>query len=248
MLPAMKTDERLRARRLRREEGRSIKEIARLVGVSVSSVSLWVRDIELTDEQVNALRERNSYYNRQFEAWRANAERARRRRQGYQDEGRALARLGVAKHAAGVMLYWAEGDKSNRNSVRLSNADPHLVRFFLDFLREYFDVPDSRIRITCYLFADHVAQQHERAVLVGFSGPASIAALPIRRQCLFEVQPEETAKQAALWVMSSGRLRHVDTAEHLRLDPGVRRLRAAGMARLTERALAGGWSVHRGLP
>ena len=30
---------------MRRDEGRSIKEIARLVGVSQSTVSLWVRDI-----------------------------------------------------------------------------------------------------------------------------------------------------------------------------------------------------------
>jgi transcriptional regulator with XRE-family HTH domain len=158
----MKTRERNQARRLRREDGKSIKEIARLVGVSVSSVSLWVRDIELTEAQVEALRLRNCCYNRQFAAWKANAERARVRRRRYQDEGRRLARLGVANHAAGVMLYWAEGDKSNRNSVRLSNADPHVVRFFLDFLREYFNVPNDRVRITCHLFSDHL--EHQRAI------------------------------------------------------------------------------------
>jgi hypothetical protein len=157
----MKTVERRVARRLRRDEGRSIKEIARLVGVSVSSVSLWVRDIELTDNQVERLRERNTYYNRQFAAWTANAERARERRRSYQDEGRRRARCGDTTYAAGVMLYWAEGDKSNRNSVRLSNADPQLVRFFLDFLREFFQVPDNRVRLTCHLFADHLARQHE---------------------------------------------------------------------------------------
>jgi DNA-binding transcriptional regulator YiaG len=49
MFSEVKTVERKEARRMRRAEGRSIKEIARLLGVSTSSVSLWVRDIELTD-------------------------------------------------------------------------------------------------------------------------------------------------------------------------------------------------------
>jgi transposase-like protein len=155
----MKTDERQEARRLRSEEGRSIKEIAGLVGVSVSSVSVWVRDIELTEGQRQALLLRNPAFNRQLQAWRANAEQARARRRAYQEEGRALARRGDAGHAAGVMLYWGEGDKANKNAVRLSNSDPEVVRFFLGFLRTYFGLEDSRVRVTCNLFADHVIRQ-----------------------------------------------------------------------------------------
>jgi transcriptional regulator with XRE-family HTH domain len=47
-LSEVKTAEREEARRLRRDEGLSVKELAGLLGVSKSSVSLWVRDIELT--------------------------------------------------------------------------------------------------------------------------------------------------------------------------------------------------------
>jgi transposase len=46
----VKTRERELARQLRREDGASIKDIAFRVGVSKSSVSLWVRDIQLTPE------------------------------------------------------------------------------------------------------------------------------------------------------------------------------------------------------
>jgi hypothetical protein len=59
------------------------------------------------------------------------------------------------------MLYWGEGDKANRNAVRLSNSDPEAVRFFLGFLRTYFAVEDSRVRVTCNLFADHVGRQRQ---------------------------------------------------------------------------------------
>jgi transposase-like protein len=54
----MKTEERNEARRLRAEQGASVKELARLLGVSRSSVSLWVRDIELAETQYLALRRR----------------------------------------------------------------------------------------------------------------------------------------------------------------------------------------------
>ena len=61
----MKTAERELARPMRRYEGRSIKEIARLLHVSRSSVSLWVRDIALSDEQHAALQARNGLHERQ---------------------------------------------------------------------------------------------------------------------------------------------------------------------------------------
>ena len=40
------------------------------------------------------------------------------------------------------MLFWAEGDKQ-RNTVRISNADPEVLVFFAGFLREHFGVRDE---------------------------------------------------------------------------------------------------------
>jgi transposase len=51
MFSEMKTRERTLARKMRRDEGASIKEIASRLGVSPSTVSLWVRDIALTAAQ-----------------------------------------------------------------------------------------------------------------------------------------------------------------------------------------------------
>ena len=58
------------------------------------------------------------------------------------------------------MLYWAEGAK-RRNQLRFSNSDPAMVRFFVNFLRTYFDLQPRDIRITCHLYADHVDRQVE---------------------------------------------------------------------------------------
>ena len=50
-----KSKEKLQALRLRRK-GESIKKIAKLVKVSVSTASLWCHDVELTDSQIENLR------------------------------------------------------------------------------------------------------------------------------------------------------------------------------------------------
>jgi hypothetical protein len=132
-----------------------MKEIARVVGVSLSSVSLWVRDIELEDVQQASLRCRAA--RRRGEA---TASRARALRRDAQKCGREAARQSDPLHIAGCMLFWAEGDK-HRNSVRLSNSDPDLLRLFVLFLRRCYDADVARIAVTCYLFADHLQRQRE---------------------------------------------------------------------------------------
>jgi transcriptional regulator with XRE-family HTH domain len=157
MLSVVKTTERTHARQLR-AQGWSIKEIQQELGVSRSSVSLWVRDVPLTARQQEALIERIRLG--PARAGAASAARARERRAVYQEHGRRRARDGSALYAAGCMLYWAEGGK-RRNSVLLTNADPEVLTFFARFLREEFAVADDAMSVYCNLFADHLERQHE---------------------------------------------------------------------------------------
>jgi transcriptional regulator with XRE-family HTH domain len=160
MFTTLKTVEREQARLLRRMDGLSVKEIAARLGVARSSVSVWVRDIELTEEQHEALRARNPIYNQQVAGRGGTSKRRRAERRAYQEHGRALARRGDPLHVVGCMLYWAEGDKG-RNEARLSNSDPEIIRAYVAFLRAYFRLRDEEIRLSCNLFADHVQRQHE---------------------------------------------------------------------------------------
>jgi hypothetical protein len=156
----MKTAERQRARLLRRRDGRSVKEIARILGVSRSSVSLWVRDIELTPAQHAALLDRNPAYNGQRNGSAENARRGRIRRRRFQQRGRMAARRCNPGYVAGCMLYWAEGARA-RNALRFTNSDPEMIRFFVRFVREAFGVRPEKITVTCNLFADHEERQRE---------------------------------------------------------------------------------------
>ncbi|HEY8629035.1 MAG TPA: hypothetical protein VIL73_00625 [Gaiellaceae bacterium] len=123
-------------------------------------MSRWVRDIKLTPAQEQELLRRNPAYNRQLSGTAIQAANRRSERRAYQEEGRSLARQGDSIHVAGCMLYWAEGEK-DRNALRFYNSDPEMVRFFVFFLKKYFDLRDEEIKITCNLFADHVQRQRE---------------------------------------------------------------------------------------
>lgn len=148
----MEPEKREDARRLRREEGMAITDICKQLGVSKSSVSVWVRDIELTQDQKEALYRQHYAFRAQIEGGNTNARKFRERRRQYQAEGRQKARERDPLHIAGCMLYWGEGAK-NRNCLKMSNSDPDMLRFFTRFLRESLDVDTSRItvRIMCYL-------------------------------------------------------------------------------------------------
>jgi hypothetical protein len=79
----------------------ALKAIARQLGVSVSSVSLWTRDIELTPDQVAALAAQNHRHGGQRRGQEARSQNARIRRLIAQLEGRAMARRGEPLHLSG---------------------------------------------------------------------------------------------------------------------------------------------------
>lgn len=133
-----------------------MKEIAKALGVSPSTVSRWVRDIELTYQQRQALCRHDR--GDRLRAGRRNSDRARLRRAAWQEEGRQRAREGRPLHMAGCMLFWAEGSRS-RNSVYFTNSDPAMVRFFLDFLVSEVGVEREAVRVDLNLFADHLDDQ-----------------------------------------------------------------------------------------
>jgi hypothetical protein len=71
-----------------------------------------------------------------------------------------LVREGNDPFVHACLLYWAEGAKA-RHSLSFSNADAEMVLLWMDLLRSTFRVLEDRIRITGYLYADHVVRQRE---------------------------------------------------------------------------------------
>jgi hypothetical protein len=175
----VKREEKEAARRLRREDGLPIGVIAARLHVAKSSVSRWVRDIELRADQHAALRLRNPIYNAQLRGQNRRRESARAARLEAQAHGRALARRSDPLHLQGCMLYWAEGAKC-RNAVVFVNSDADMLELFLRFLRRCYAVlPVSvALSVNCHvdggLDADTITQWWLRRLAL----PAACARSP----------------------------------------------------------------------
>ncbi|MBC7811535.1 MAG: hypothetical protein H7175_10330 [Burkholderiales bacterium] len=149
-----KREVREKARELR-HGGMSVREIATTLNVSKGSVSLWVHDIVLSEEQISELKKHQHRYAGQNKGGRSNHTIYMERRKAFQVAGREKARQGSPLHLAGCMLYWAEGAKSRGNLVFV-NSDANMMLLFMRFLREELSVTDDLIRmyIHCHNAAD----------------------------------------------------------------------------------------------
>lgn len=146
----MKQKEKEKARILRKQ-GHSIREIKDILGVSKSSVSLWVRDVELTPEQIKRLENlKKDNINKFIKGYAQSGKRNvnyqvyKKKRLEYQEEGRQ--KIKDPRYISISMLYWGEGDKS-KNTAGLSNSNPYMLILFIDFLKRYYKCRDEDIRI-----------------------------------------------------------------------------------------------------
>lgn len=144
--PNAKDDLRTKARDLRLQ-GLDYGEIVARLGVSKSSVSLWVRDLPrpprvAPDECARRTAERMRRY------W--TAERQVRAAQRAAASTAAAADIGDLTDReiliAGAVAYWCEGAKNKphrrADRVTFANSDPELISFFLLFL-DVAEIPRS---------------------------------------------------------------------------------------------------------
>ncbi len=118
-------------------------DIARHLRVSRSSVSLWTRHIAVGRGPRRRAGPRSPNL-------------LERRKQAEIDEllDAGRARIGRPSERdlliAGTALYAGEGSKGD-GKVRFANSDPRMVAFFCAWLRRFFSIDESRLRLTVYL-------------------------------------------------------------------------------------------------
>jgi hypothetical protein len=54
----------------------------------------------------------------------------------------------------GLGLYWGEGNKANKNIVKLGNSDPAVMKSFMDFLMIFFQLKKEDFKFHLHLFTD----------------------------------------------------------------------------------------------
>lgn len=157
----MKLEEKFMALKLR-NSGKSYSDILKIIRVSKSTLSLWLRDIKLTNTQKAKLKKRQK-------SGYGGAKANQKKRIESTKKIIALAKREVKNlinnplFLSGLMLYWAEGDKSELyEHVKFSNSDSEMVKIIMRWFREICEVPEKKFRICIYIHALHCRKDIEK--------------------------------------------------------------------------------------
>lgn len=134
--------------RILRKNGTSIKQIAIKLKVSVSSVSVWCRDILFTEDQKKHLRAQG-----QARGYEARMDTLKKRKNIFdnrikQMKTEAKNEIGALSmrdlFVAGIALYWGEGFKKD-HLVGLATTDKNIAMFYITWLKCCFNVASDQL-------------------------------------------------------------------------------------------------------
>ncbi len=151
----MKFEEKIRAIELRKQ-GYSYPKILSLVNVSKSTLSLWLRDVNIPTDKLRLLAK-----GREISRAKAAEKRKELRLQNIK-EVVGFSRKDFKKHvnenlfSIGLSLYWAEGDKHKQERVKFTNSDPLMIKFMMRWFREICNVPEKKFRISLHVHNLHI--------------------------------------------------------------------------------------------
>lgn len=137
------TKERIKKIKTLRNQGYSVPEIAKELGIAKSTVFRYVEGVEILPEFVKL--------------WFGKRGGSRKRKalkeaKAIEEAQAAFQELSNKEKALFLCaLYWAEGSKRD---FGLSNTDPELIRVFINGLRQVFEVPDDDFRISVRIYED----------------------------------------------------------------------------------------------
>jgi transcriptional regulator with XRE-family HTH domain len=165
---------RLEAIRLR-EQGQSVRDIATKLGVAKSSASLWTRHIILSVEQLENLTKnslRGGALGRIRGALSQKISRLKRIELSNQKGAEFIGDLSTRElDLVGTCLYWAEGNKRNRQ-VKLCNSDPNMILLFIKWLAVIYNIPISELY--CQIGINEAHKDRETQVRAYWSKVTSI--------------------------------------------------------------------------
>jgi transcriptional regulator with XRE-family HTH domain len=134
-----------KARKLRKNDGLSYKEISDKLGIAKSTAKEWCAGIQLNSRQ------RKRLYTKQIKILIQGPNSSHERRKKEIDKIIRSARKEIlfplsanSYKLLGAMLYWAEGDKTNQFAI--SNSDPVMIKFFIQWLQKVLKISPERIK------------------------------------------------------------------------------------------------------
>jgi hypothetical protein len=138
-----------RALFLRKKKGYSYNEILTEVPVAKSTLSLWLRHITLSPQQLYRIKGKSRHGAFSLGEWN----RERRQKQVSNIRVTAKREIGVFSDReffiAGIMLYWAEGSKGGKELL-ICNADPSFIRLMMLWFRTFMKIPENLFKASIH--------------------------------------------------------------------------------------------------
>lgn len=161
-----------------RKQGLSYLEILNRIPVAKSTLSLWLREIGLSQRQQQRLTQKK------LDSARRGGERRRTQRLQVVEAiwKSALQDIKTISNRElwlmGVMLYWAEGSKEKEgrpgSGVQFTNSDPYMIKLFLKWLKDIARVPDQDIKFDIFIHEN--SKNHIRKVVHHWSRVSTFPA------------------------------------------------------------------------
>ncbi len=147
-----------------RRKGASYKEILEHVDVSKSTLSNWLKDLPLTEDEKDVLKKRTDSNISRGRIKAASANRQNRLIREQLEFTEAQKEFDKYKDdpmfIAGVALYWAEGAKRSSN-FRFINSDPDMICFMVLWIKRYMYVNEENMKCRLYLHAPYAHEEWE---------------------------------------------------------------------------------------
>ncbi len=172
---------RLEARKLRKR-GISVKKIEKILKISRGTASRWTRDIILSIEQLEHLRQ-SSIKGAALGRLRSAFLQKERRLKLIEDEkNKGIDELSKLTERelliSGLALYWGEGSKKDRR-IEFCNSDPRMIEFFIYWLHRCFNIKTEELR--GYLGINEIHLKREETVKLYWSKLTQIPLSQFRK-------------------------------------------------------------------
>ncbi len=186
-----KSVEKLLARNLR-TDGLSIKAIAKRLRVSSSSVSIWCRDLVLSDSQREILTLQQIKAGNRGRMMGAESNRRKKIENILEQEHKAKAIIGKMtkrdRLMLGIGLYWGEGVKAGGSGTALVNSDPSVILFARNWF-EQLGVQRSDFRP--YIYVSEIHKPRECVIMTFWSNFLSIPKEQFNKVIFLKGRPKK---------------------------------------------------------
>lgn len=139
-----------------RKKGMSYSQIMKELKVGKSTLSCWLKDYPLSSQRIKELRDFNE---QRIEKCRETKKKKKTKRLNEVcDKQKEYLFPFTDKefYLAGLFLYWGEGTKSKEAHLSISNTNPAILKFFIDWVVKSLSFPKNKLKVYLHLYQDMI--------------------------------------------------------------------------------------------